>query len=155
MDPASNPHPKEAVGGLPPPPGVVPDFSNPTLDYVVASVAVCLSITTLAVWVRMYTVFRIIKLHGWADCKCLLRAPNSISPSALILNASSNSRQTHPSSHGYAVPIYSIIEYKCLIEPSQIGFLGFCGSDIVGMRWGGGSHQWNVTRTNIVRILKV
>ncbi len=68
MDSASTQQ-HQVIGGLPPPPGVIPDFNNPTLDYVIASVVVCLAITTLTVGIRMYTVFCIIKSHGWADCK--------------------------------------------------------------------------------------
>ena len=73
MASASNPAQSQVMGGLPPPPGVAPDFNNPTLGYVVASVAICLTITTLVVWIRMYTVFFVIKSHGWADCKSLPR----------------------------------------------------------------------------------
>lgn len=154
MDPASNSHQHQAVGGLPPPPGVVPDFSNPTLGYVVASVAVCLSITTLVVWIRMYTVFRVIKLHGWADCKYLLTAANWISPLPCPWT-SSNSWQTHPSLRGYAILCSPVVECKRVIDHLQLGFLGFCSSDIAGMHWGGGSHQWNVTLSNLIRLLKV
>ena len=72
MESASNPAENRLVGGLPPPPGVVPDFNNPALGYVIVSFAICLIMTTLVVWVRMYTVFFVIKSHGWADCKNLV-----------------------------------------------------------------------------------
>ncbi len=143
-----------AVGRLPPPPGVVPDFKNLTLDYVVASVVVCLTITSLVVWIRMYTVLRIMKVHGWADCKWLPSRKVDLT-SWLLLNLFADAWQTHLSLHGYAILSFPIAVSEYLIEPLQIGFLGFCSIDIVGMHWGGGSHQWNVPLPDVIRLLKV
>lgn len=59
----------QILGALPPPPGVIPNFSKSSLGYVVATVTVCLVVTTLVVWAPLYTVFCILKSHGWADCR--------------------------------------------------------------------------------------
>lgn len=59
------------LGGLPPPPGVTPNFVDPPSrqGQIIAAVGICLAFTTLLVCVRLYTVFCIIKSHGWADCE--------------------------------------------------------------------------------------
>lgn len=57
------------VGGLPPPPGTTPNFVNPESRHrqTVAALGVCLTFTTFFVWTRLYSVFFIIRSHGWAD----------------------------------------------------------------------------------------
>jgi len=62
MDPYTTP-------GLAPPPGVVPNFVDPyTLQpTIIGSGVVCLTVATIAVWMRMYTKLIIIKSAGWED----------------------------------------------------------------------------------------
>ena len=59
------------IGGLPPPPGVTPNFANPesvtTQGHVVFTM--CLVISTLFVLLRTYTRFILLKSHGWEDCE--------------------------------------------------------------------------------------
>lgn len=57
---------------LAPPPGVIPNFANPAnfhTEYVV-TVALCLSLSTTVLCMRMYTKFYIIRKTVWADCRC-------------------------------------------------------------------------------------
>ena len=56
--------------GLQPPPGVVPNFINPPsrAHWVYVTMPICLALTTPFVWIRLCTVFFILKSHGWADC---------------------------------------------------------------------------------------
>lgn len=59
------------IGGLPPPPGVTPNFVNPESLHSewVLMMSMCLTFTTIFVFLRMYTKLVIIKSHGWEDCK--------------------------------------------------------------------------------------
>ena len=59
------------IGGLPPPPGVTPNFVNPESLHTewVLMMSMCLTFTTIFICVRMYTKLVIIKSHGWEDCK--------------------------------------------------------------------------------------
>ena len=61
-----------SLGGLPPPPGVIPNFINPESQrsQLVAIIGICLFLTSFFVCIRLYTVFRVLKSHGWADCEC-------------------------------------------------------------------------------------
>lgn len=63
------------IGGLPPPPGVTPNFVNPESARGQAHVVfiMCLVFSTLFVSLRMYTRLILIKSHGWEDCEWLLR----------------------------------------------------------------------------------
>lgn len=59
---------------LKPPPGVVPDFDNPSgiQGEIHALLIVCAVISTIFVWLRLYTRYFIIKSHGWDDCKVIV-----------------------------------------------------------------------------------
>ena len=63
--------PDGIVGAASPPLGVVPNFINPTnqLSVMSATWTICLSLATVAVWLRMYTKFFINKSHGYEDCE--------------------------------------------------------------------------------------
>ena len=56
--------------GLQPPPGVTPNFIDPPSQthWVYITLPICLAVSTPFVWIRLYTVFFILKSHGWADC---------------------------------------------------------------------------------------
>lgn len=61
------------IGGLPPPPGVTPNFVNPE-NHTAQGHAVfimCLVLSTIFVVLRTYTRFILLKSHGWEDCECL------------------------------------------------------------------------------------
>ena len=148
MDPASNSHQPQGMGGMPPPPGVVPDFNNPILGYVVASVVICLTTTTLVVWIRTYTVFYIIKSHGWADCTCLLKITLDLDP---IEGITLTFVRHIVRCMGNNMFLVGSGDLNHLTTRLQVGFLGFCGADVVGMRWGCGAHQWNVTVPNLIK----
>ncbi|MCJ1424105.1 hypothetical protein MMC29_001992 [Sticta canariensis] len=57
------------IGGLPPPPGVTPNFVNPESLHSewVLMMSMCLAFTTIFVGLRLYTKLVIIKSHGWED----------------------------------------------------------------------------------------
>ena len=59
------------IGALPPPSGVTPNFINPhsIQTSLLASMVLCLTLTTLTTAIRLYTKLTIIKTHGWADCR--------------------------------------------------------------------------------------
>lgn len=59
---------------LVPPPGVRPDFFDPGNLHVViiSDLALCISISTLVFWMRMYTKLFIIRKTGWEDCNFYL-----------------------------------------------------------------------------------
>lgn len=61
--------------GLPPPPGVTPNFVNPESVTGQAHVVfvMCLVFSTLFVFLRMYTKLILLKSHGWEDCESLPR----------------------------------------------------------------------------------
>lgn len=65
------------VGGLPPPPGVTPNFVNPENLHKqwILSLVTCFFPPTFFILIRVYTKLIIMKSHGWEDCKfCLARA---------------------------------------------------------------------------------
>ncbi|KAL9135305.1 MAG: hypothetical protein Q9175_003513, partial [Cornicularia normoerica] len=57
------------VGGLPPPPGVIPNFVDPysIADTLRAVGVLYIVLTTLTTLIRLYTKFYIFKAHGWED----------------------------------------------------------------------------------------
>lgn len=59
-------------GAIVPPPGITPNFVDPVSmrKYDVFGQTVCLVVSTLLVWMRMYSKLRLIKSVGWEDCKC-------------------------------------------------------------------------------------
>ena len=61
----------DSTGGLPPPPGVIPNpIDSPEKQGGLAILAVFgLFLTTVCVWVRVWTKVRIIKEVEWEDCK--------------------------------------------------------------------------------------
>ena len=54
-----------------PPAGVRPDFINPpNLDvFVTLTVAICVSLATLALLIRMYTKVYLVRLTAYEDCE--------------------------------------------------------------------------------------
>lgn len=70
MSPIPTPVGPTVVGVLPPPPGVVPNFVNPSsLATVIWPVGIfCLVLTIVTTSIRFVTKFYIVKAHGWADC---------------------------------------------------------------------------------------
>ena len=61
----------EFVGGLPPPPGVIPNVIDAPKIQAVSIIVGSLGffLTTVCVWVRVWTKVRIIKKVEWEDCK--------------------------------------------------------------------------------------
>ena len=55
-----------------PPPDVVPGFDNPpNLDYLVhLTLILCIILTSLAVFIRMYTRHVLLRSLGYDDCEC-------------------------------------------------------------------------------------
>jgi hypothetical protein len=62
---------EQIIALLPPPPGVTPDFDHPvSIAYrLVITIAICLSASTIAILLRLYTKFFIIHIVGVDDCK--------------------------------------------------------------------------------------
>lgn len=62
-------------GAIEPPPGITPNFVDPTSmrKYDVFGQSVCLAVSTMLVWMRMYSKLRLIKSVGWEDCKSTAR----------------------------------------------------------------------------------
>lgn len=59
------------IGGLPPPPGVIPNFINP---YSITTVGLganilFLTLTTITTAIRCYTKVLVIQKQGWDDCQ--------------------------------------------------------------------------------------
>lgn len=56
--------------GLTPPPGIIPNFINPTNETGtnIAANTICLAIATICLFIRMYTKVFLVK-YGWEDCK--------------------------------------------------------------------------------------
>ena len=44
-------------------------FSRAVRTELLATLVICLTISTLLVWIRVYVKFRIVKTPGWGDCK--------------------------------------------------------------------------------------
>ena len=59
------------IGGLPPPSGVIPNFTDPDSITTIAIVVaiVFLSLTTVTTSIRCYTKLFLIRKHGWDDCQ--------------------------------------------------------------------------------------
>ena len=73
MESQASPTPQ--IGGLPPPPGVTPNFENPESVSGQAHLVfvMCLVFSTLFVMLRMFTRLILFKTHGWEDCEWLPR----------------------------------------------------------------------------------
>ena len=58
-------------GGLPPPPGVKPDFVHPytVQPFIKLCLALCIGLSTVFVWLRMYTKLFITRTPAWEDCE--------------------------------------------------------------------------------------
>ncbi len=58
---------------LAPPPGVVPDFlaPNPMMPSLIATVVICLTLTTLAVMARVYAKAAVMREMQLEDCTSL------------------------------------------------------------------------------------
>ena len=58
-----------------PPPGVTPNFVNPESlrTYWILMMCMCLTFSTMFVFMRMYTKLVLIKSHGWEDCELKTR----------------------------------------------------------------------------------
>lgn len=56
---------------LEPPSGINPDFVTPASlrKFDILGQTICLVLSTLFVWMRMYTKVRLTKSAGWEDCK--------------------------------------------------------------------------------------
>lgn len=63
----------DMLPGMPPPPGVTSDFVHPysLQSYNSITVAICMTLSTLFVAMRMYTNARITKTLNWEDCMVL------------------------------------------------------------------------------------
>ena len=58
------------IGGLPPPPGVILDLIDPPKNVgLIVVVFLGLILTTVCVWIRVWTKVRITKKVEWEDCK--------------------------------------------------------------------------------------
>lgn len=79
MDRGSRP-----TGGLRPPPGVTPNFVNPDSlrPYFIVTFAVCVTVTSIFVLIRVYTKTFIAKSQTWEDCEDLNPPP----PPTLLLS---------------------------------------------------------------------
>ncbi|MCJ1272213.1 hypothetical protein MMC22_012121 [Lobaria immixta] len=69
MDSQASPTPQ--IGGMPPPPGVTPNFENPESVSGQAHLVfvMCLVFSTMFVMLRMFTRLILFKTHGWEDLK--------------------------------------------------------------------------------------
>lgn len=56
---------------LAPPPGVTSNFVNPEslLTYVIVTIALCLTLTTVTIGLRIFTKVHIAKAMHWDDCE--------------------------------------------------------------------------------------
>ncbi|MCJ1471167.1 hypothetical protein MMC07_009815, partial [Pseudocyphellaria aurata] len=59
----------QPIGGLPPPPGVTPNFVDPysLRRFFILTFVMCVTVTTIFILVRAYTKTYIIKAHEWED----------------------------------------------------------------------------------------
>lgn len=59
------------IGGLPPPAGVIPNFTNPYSIITVGLAAnlLFLTLTTITTAIRCYTKLFLIRKQGWDDCQ--------------------------------------------------------------------------------------
>ena len=59
------------IGGLQPPPGVIPNFTNPysITKATAAATIIFLILTTITTGIRCHTKIFIIRKQGWEDCQ--------------------------------------------------------------------------------------
>ena len=64
---------------LKPPPGVTPNFDNPSgiQGEIHAILIFCAVISTIFVWLRLYTRYFINNSHGWDDCTVFVTSMQS------------------------------------------------------------------------------
>ena len=114
--------------GLQPPPGGVPNFVDPPSQahWVYVTLPICLAVSTPFVWIRLYSVFIILKSHGWADCKY-----------------NTNNIQT---SNVYRTTDTSALAWAFLVA--------YVTSVYVVVQYGGGVHQWDVPLGRVIEFAK-
>ena len=63
-------------GATPPPSGVVPNFVDPPNrnTEIIAVSSVCIAVSTIFIVARTFIRLKLIKRHGWEDCKWALSA---------------------------------------------------------------------------------
>lgn len=88
MDLASTSTEPKLEGGLPPPPGVTPNFTNPysVQPTIIATLVICIVVPSIFVFLRVYTKLFLAKTHGWEDCKCSCFRSMSSSLPLLLIN---------------------------------------------------------------------
>ncbi|KAF7514167.1 hypothetical protein GJ744_004492 [Endocarpon pusillum] len=103
-------HNSGIVGGLPPPPGVTPDFQDPVSlhTYNIVCQAVCLSASTLFVWARMYSKARFMPPLGVEDYTCLIAWVSLVIYGVLLLHLA---RYGH-GLHMWDVPLETATEWR-------------------------------------------
>lgn len=123
------------LGGpaMAPPPGVAPDSlqeSNSVFSWFIMTIVLCITLSTLAVVMRLYTKLRIIRQIGWEDCECRLLF--MLSPLSWLISE--------------------------LADTSVLGHLmwvAYCVPTTLIMRHGGETHQWDLQLKNLIQILYV
>ena len=69
------PREMSTVGAIEPPPGITPNFKNPTSrsGQLLAANLACLIIASVFVTLRAYTHISLVRSVGWDDCKQCFR----------------------------------------------------------------------------------
>lgn len=142
------------TGGLPPPPGVIPNFIDPYSKawYSILTIVVCLTLTTLLIGIRICTKFLITKSHGWEDCEYKL------SRSLLPLT---DLQQTRLLLLGYKIfrlilpDAYSLEDEGLLLNNAQLGFVCYSILGFEELQYGWGVNQWNVPLQDVIKFAQV
>lgn len=136
------------VGGLRPPPGIIPNFANPESLHTewILSLVTCFFPPTFFVFIRAYTKLIIIKSHGWEDCKFLSRT-GLVFDIVLILDTGRHCLYRM----GKCASDVAYFLFLIIAEGPEgwqvcfkIGLIGYLAISFVAFENGGGVHQWNV-----------
>ena len=88
---------KANLSVIPPPPGVLPNFSNPVsrVIYNHITLGICLPLATLFVMIRVYTKTVLLKNPGWEDRCCVAGLAGLIINSGILLTQDYYGAGTH------------------------------------------------------------
>lgn len=129
---------------MPPPDGIIPNFANPPNlnKEITFTLALCMSVATLLISIRMYTKMFIIRSVGHEDCKV---------PPLFRLWLQLTLVRRHCDSIGkkHTVNFY----FPC--SSGQAASVGLVVPGVYDMANGGGIHMWDITLKTFFGLLYV
>jgi hypothetical protein len=133
---------------FPPPPGVIANFENPySLQiYDIVCQAVCFTLTTLLLCVRLYTKVRVLRHAGWDDCKLVL---------ALRLPWLTTMDRCFRARMGESCLQVASLDTMSTDSSMQVGLTTYMIINLEEDKYGNGRHLWNIRGSEVTKYAQV